>query len=179
MRVSSSATWPATALLLFVLAEGATRYRHGVLGDTVEPTAPVDDRPRQPRHRGTSRAARTNGLRRPAAPPVSIAARPALALVRASPSGGAALVLIGIERTNLGIVASGPDFGQSSAGSAAGRRQQPLRGADASHRGMFYRYQRRGDKLAPMPLATGCRPIASAAVSSRGAAVIERRGGAC
>ena len=92
---------------------------------------------------------------------------------RAGPSPATAvcgLVLIGIERTNLGIVASGPVSVSPRAGSTAGQRQQPLRGADASGE-CFYHYQRRV-AMAPMPLAAGVSTIASAAVSSRGAAVI-------
>ncbi|MEZ5609203.1 MAG: hypothetical protein R3E45_01965 [Rhodocyclaceae bacterium] len=167
------------AAKLFVLAEGsATRYRHGVLGDTVEPTALLmidpDSLAIEARLALPAPMVFEDLLPRP----LSIAARPALALVRASPSGGAALVLIGIERTNLGIVASGPDFGQSS------RWLNPLVGASSLYAvltphigGMLYRYQRRGDKLAPMPLATGVSTHRIGSRQLEGAAVIERRGG--
>ena len=168
------------AAKLFVLAEGsATRYRHGVLGDTVEPTALLmidpDSLAIEARLALPAPMVFEDLLPRP----LSIAARPALALVRAS----RAAVRPCADRHRAHQPRhrrQRPRFRSVLAlAQPAGRRQQPLRGADASHRGMLYRYQRRGDKLAPMPLATGVSTHRIGSRQLEGAAVIERRGGAC
>ena len=157
------------AAKLFVLAEGsATRYRHGVLGDAVEPTALLmidpDSLAIEARLALPAPMVFEDLLPRP----LSIAARPALALVRASPSGGAAF---GADRHR--------------AHQPRHRRQrprfrsvlalaQPLVGASSlyavltPHIGECFTATSAAATSWPRCRSPpGCRPIASAAVSSR------------
>lgn len=164
---------------LFVLAEGSsTRYRHEVLGDAVEPTALLMIDPHSLEIEARLTLPQPMVFEDLLPRPLSLAARPGLALVRATPSGGAALVLVGLEQNELRIVASGPDFGQPS------RWLNPLVGASSLYAvltphigGMLYSYERRGSKLSPMPLATGVSTHRIGSRQLESAAVIDRPGG--
>lgn len=164
---------------LFVLAEGSsTRYRHGVLGDAIEPTALLMIDPHSLAVEARLSLPAPMVFEDLLPRPLSLAARPGLALVSASPQGGAALALVGIEQGRLEIVASGPDFGEPS------RWLNPLVGPTSLYAvltphigGMLYGYTRHGRELSPMPLATG---VSTHRIGSRqldGAAVVTRPGG--
>ena len=147
-----------------LLKPSATRYKHGVLGDTLEPTAVAV----------FERHSLTELWRLELPAPfvfediqpraVKIAGKDKLVLVRSSPTGGAALSMIGLEKNKLELVAS-PDFGQ------ANRWLNPLVGAGEIYSvltphigGMLTRYALQNGKLEQIKLALG---VSSHSIGSR------------
>ena len=140
------------------------RYKHGVLGDTLEPTAVAV----------FERHSLTELWRLELPAPfvfediqprtVKIAGKDKLVLVRSSPSGGAALAMIELERGKLELVASN-DFGQ------ANRWLNPLVGAGEIYSvltphidGVLTRYALQNGKLEQTKLASG---VSSHSIGSR------------
>jgi hypothetical protein len=152
------------AEVVMLVKPNSSRYRHGVLGDALEPTAIVVFE----RH---SLAERWR-LELPApfvfedlmARPVTINGKDRLAVVRSSPTGGAALALVSLENNKLEL-ALGPDFGQ------ANRWLNPLVGSGEVYAvgtphigGVLSRYALQANKLVPSKLFSG---ISSHSIGSR------------
>jgi hypothetical protein len=149
---------------VIALLEPSRRYAHDVLGDAIEPTAIAVFE----RH---SLAIRWRyDLPAPfvfedlKARPVRLNGRDWLALVRSSPAGGAALVLIGLEDNRL-VLKSGPDFRQ------ANRWLNPVVGFGELYAvltphigGILTRFVPNGTALQPTRLQTG---VSSHKIGSR------------
>jgi hypothetical protein len=152
------------AEVVMLVKPNGSRYQHGVLGDALEPTAIVAFE----RHSLTERWR----LELPApfvfedllARPVSINNKDGLAVVRSSPTGGAALALVSLENNKLELMV-GPDFGQ------ANRWLNPLVGSGEIYAvgtphigGVLSRYALQANKLVPSKLFSG---ISSHSIGSR------------
>ncbi len=142
---------------LWVLARASdARYRHGILGDRSEATALLRLDPASLTSRGelslpadqvfedlTVRVAKADG-------------RDMLAVVRASPDGGAALALVAPEADPPAFVATGPDFGRPH------RWLNPVISGHALYAvhtphigGTLHRYRLENDRLNASPMADG------------------------
>jgi hypothetical protein len=152
------------AEVVTLVKPNGSRYRHGVLGDALEPTAIVAFE----RHSLTERWR----LELPApfvfedliARPVAINGKDKLAVVRSSPTGGAALALVSLANGKLEF-AVGPDFGQ------ANRWLNPLVGSGEIYAvgtphigGVLSRYALEANKLVPSKLFLG---VSSYSIGSR------------
>jgi hypothetical protein len=147
-----------------LLEPSATRYRHGVLGDALEPTALAVF------ERHSLETLWRLDLPAPLvfedieARPLRLAGRDRLALALANPTGGAALALVSLEKKRLGYV-QGTDFRQPN------RWLNPLVGSGelyAVHTphigGRLHRYGIETNRLVPTMLTDG---VSSHAIGSR------------
>jgi hypothetical protein len=146
------------------LLEPSRRYAHGVLGDALEPTSIAAF------ERHSLEILWRYDLPAPfvfedlKARPVRLGGRDWLTLVRSSPTGGAALVLVGLENNRL-VLKVGPDFGQ------ANRWLNPLVGFGEVYAvltphlgGVLTRFAQSGNELQPTRLQTG---VSSHQIGSR------------
>jgi hypothetical protein len=147
-----------------LLEPSGTRYRHGVLGDALEPTALVVF------ERHNLETLWRLDLPAPLvfedleARPLRVTERDRLALVLANPEGGAALALVGLENKRL-VYSQGADFGQPN------RWLNPLVGKGelyAVHTphigGRLHRYSIETNRLVATMIADG---VSSHAIGSR------------
>ena len=143
------------AEVIALVKPSTERYKHGVLGDALEPTAVAAF------ERHSLELLWRLDLPAPfvfediAARPVRIAGKDQLAIVRSGPNGGAALALVGLAAGKLELM-SGPDFGQPN------RWLNPLVGLGELYAvltphigGVLTRFALQGDKLAPNNIYAG------------------------
>lgn len=136
-----------------LLTRPTTRYAHGVLGDAVEAAGLVALDPVSLAVRATLTLPAPLVFEDWEARPLRVAGRDVLAVVRASPQGGGALTVVGLQGGTLRVLAAGPDFGRG------GRWLAPLTdGADlyAVHTphlgGALHRYALTGTRLTAAPV---------------------------
>lgn len=97
---------------LFVLAAPSTRYAHGVLGDAIEPTALKMIDPHSLQVESTLSLPEPYVFEDLSVRPVKLGGRHYLALVRSSDNAGSGVALIGLEKGELAIIATGPEIGR-------------------------------------------------------------------
>jgi hypothetical protein len=152
------------AEVVMLVKPNGNRYRHGVLGDTLEPTAIVAFERHSLEERWRLELPAPFVFEDLMARPVSINGKDKLAVVRSSPIGGAALALVSLENNKLELLA-GPDFGQGN------RWLNPLVGFGEVYAvgtphigGILSKYVLQANKLVPSKLFSG---ISSHSIGSR------------
>ncbi len=152
------------AEVVMLVKPNGSRYQHGVLGDKLEPTAIVVFERHSLEERWRLDLAAPFVFEDLMARPVNINGKDKLAVVRSSPTGGAALALVSLNNGKLELV-SGPDFGQ------ANRWLNPLVGSGEVYAigtphigGVLSRYALQTNSLLPNKLFSG---VSSHSIGSR------------
>lgn len=145
----------ADAEVVTLVKPNGTRYQHGVLSDKLEPTAIVVFERHSLEERWRLELPAPFVFEDLIARPVSINGKDKLAVVRSSPTGGAALALVSLNKGKLELTL-GPDFGQ------ANRWLNPLVGSGEVYAigtphigGVLSRYGLQTNTLVPSKLFSG------------------------
>jgi hypothetical protein len=153
------------AEVVMLVKPNGSRYRHGVLGDALEPTAIVVFERHSLTELWRLELPEPFVFEDLMARPVTINGKDKLAVVRSSPTGGAALALVSLEKNGKLELAVGPDFGQ------ANRWLNPLVGSGEVYAvgtphigGVLSRYALQANKLVPSKLFSG---VSSHSIGSR------------